>query len=211
MDWCFEKHELNKSVLQMYSTVSCNISITCSLAHTTAREEMGCLEQLQVMPLALTLTHTADWGLQGWSPVFSRALLSSSVYNSLPCIFFSRLEAKLLLFTRNHFSVWEAFLPKRFQTQEPFPLCSPSAFAWITVEQLGSSFSLLKQLLKRVLLHPSVNVAIQAHAIATCNHFESRISLWFQWGLLLQNTWCGVVFGIYTLPTSGRRKKNQEN
>lgn len=116
-------------------------------------------------------------GLAGLESCLFQSLVKLISVQQPAMHFLFKIGSQLLLFTRNHFSVWEAFLPKRFQTQEPFPLCSPSAFAWITVEQLGSSFSLLKQLLKRVLLHPSVNVAIQAHAIATCNHFESRISL----------------------------------
>lgn len=145
------------------------------------------------MPLDLTLTHAAFGGLQAWIPGFSRALLSSAVYNSL----------RLTVIFRTGGQIDVVIYGEPFLQMEGFPARQVSNTATSSVllfqcscmDHSGAVRSLLLCLLapvlRRVLQDPSVNVAIQAHAMATCNHFESK---WFHWGLL-QNTWCDVVFG----------------
>jgi len=62
----------NVSVVSQFYTCTAMFAITFP-SHTSVREEIGCPEQLQVMPLNLTLTHTASGGLQGWIHGFSKA------------------------------------------------------------------------------------------------------------------------------------------
>lgn len=138
---------------------------------TTVREEIGALEQLQLMLLDLILTHTACGGLQTWIPVFSRALLSSVVYNMLNSLSFSGLEAK---FYGEPFSARTSFLLGRFQTQQLSLFCSSSGIVQIAVEVVSIFLSLLTQVVRRVLQDPSESVAIQAYTRANCNHSKSK-------------------------------------
>lgn len=152
-------------------------------SHTTVREEIGCLERLQVMPLDLTLTHSAFGGLQAWIPGFSRALLSSAAHNSL----------RLTVIFRTGGQINVVIYGKPFLQMGGFPARKVSNTATSSVLLFHCSctdlsgtvgsllLSLLTPVLRRVLQDPSVTVAIQAHAMATCNHFESK---WFHWGLL---------------------------
>lgn len=100
-------------------------------SHATVREEIGALERLQLMLLDLVLTHTASGGLQTWIPGFSRALLSSEVYNMLRLIIF-RTRSQIVW--RPLFSTWRTFLLRRFQTQQSSLFNSSSGIAEITVE-----------------------------------------------------------------------------
>lgn len=112
-------------------------------SHTTVREETGCLEQLQVMPLDLTLTHTASGGLQGWIPGFSRALLTSVVYNSLRLVVIFRTGGQVdVVIYGEPFLHMEGSPSRKVSNTATSSVLLFQCSCTIRVGQSGASFSL---------------------------------------------------------------------
>lgn len=112
-------------------------------AHIAVKEETGCLEQAQVMPLGLTLTlQLVLAGLDSCLLEPCEAWQCTTAYHASQDAF-SGPEAKLLLlFTENLFAIWEAFLLEKFQMQQPILHCSSITLVQVMVGQLEASFCL---------------------------------------------------------------------
>lgn len=205
MDWCFE----NVSLTTQFCKCTAMFAITFPshkimhtsqggnrMSGTTAGDASGL--DLDTAPGACRAGFLSSW-----------ALWSLAVYNSLPCIIVSSQDWKssYCCYLLTIFSPYGKLSSRKASDVATNPTLLFQHSCMGHGGTVGTLFlSSLKQVPKRVLQDPSANVAIQAHAMATCSHFESRTALWFQQGLL-QNTWCSVVFGIYILPHFRQGKK----